>query len=303
MKAKYKFLLCCVLLGFMEFAIAQNGSEMQDTDAVVIPPLFEYIEAPDDLPDLQSRTNFLMDNFWSPFDFNNVTTVDQNALNHAFEVYAGAMAYASPDKVQESVKSLISKIKDNPGLTFQFTKAAEESLFGPRADIWYDDVYLQFLKNLIDNNSISAAKKSKYATQLKLLQNSAVGNPFPSFNMNDEQGKPAKLSVDSPYTLIEFLNPDSDDSRYQNLKLDISGIVNDLMEDGKLKVIVIFLQDEVGKRAHPEKWKVFAAPGVNEVLDIRTTPSFYILEGSKIVGKNLNIDDAINLLSSISLKN
>ena len=72
--------------------------------AVVIPPLFEYVEAPEDIVDLQSKTDYLMEHFWDPFDFKNTTVVDQNALNHAFEVYVTAMSFASEKKIDDSVK-------------------------------------------------------------------------------------------------------------------------------------------------------------------------------------------------------
>ena len=65
-----------------------NGADYIETlnedERMVIPPLFEYVVAPDELPDLRSRTDYLMDNFWSPFDFKNTKYVDQNALNHDF---------------------------------------------------------------------------------------------------------------------------------------------------------------------------------------------------------------------------
>lgn len=296
-----KIISCLFLLNALMVEV--NAQEtlpdsVASEDFVVIPPLFDYIEAPEDLPDLQSRTNYLMDNFWNPFDFNH-TAVDQNALNHAFEVYAGAMPYASEKKIEESLNKIIKKIKNNPGLSFQFTKAAEESLFGPRALIWYDKAYMKFLQNLIDNKKISEGKKGKYRQQLDLLKRTAIDAPLPDLSMINVNGTKTALPQASGLTLIEFVGPDCEDCRYSNLKLDISSTVNDLIEEGKLRVVVVLLDDEIRTNGLPEKWTLFASPDALKIMDLRLTPSFYVLKDNKIKGKNLSVDDAINLLSEL----
>lgn len=282
---------------------ASVAEEKTDEDQVVIPPLFEYVVAPDNLPDLQSRTDYLMEHFWDPFDFKKSGTVDQNALNHAFGVYVYAMPYATPSKVDASVKSLIKKIKNNPGLSYQFAKSAEETLYGPRAELWGDGVYIEFLNNVVNNKKIKDSQKKHFAEQLALISRSAVGAPFPSLDLVNVIGSVSKFSPSKDFALIEFRTPDCTEGQYTNLKLDISGIVNDLLEDGKLEVDVIFMGDKVPAVNFPEKWNVYASTNASDIMDIRTDPSFFIIgKDGKIAGKNLTVDDAINLLEELMLK-
>lgn len=273
-----------------------------DEGIMVIPPLFEYVTAPEDLPDLQSRTNYLMDNFWNPFDFKKTKVVDQNALNHAFDTYIHAMVYASEDKSMESVKKLVGKIKGNPGLSYQFAKAAEEAFFSPRSEYAADEIYMVFLQNVIDNKKISEAKKKRFRDQMELLKRTAVGAPLPDFGFVPLQISSNPFVDRKEYTLVEFTASDCDDCRYTNLKLDISGVVNDLIEDGRVNVAVVMLDNEEPDASRfPDKWSLGKSADAHKVMDIRILPSFYIIDkNGKIVSKNLHVDRAIDVLGVLT---
>ena len=274
---------------------------VEEDEAVVIPPLFEYVMAPDDMPDLQSRTDYLMDHFWDPFDFKNTTAVDQNALNHAFGVYVQAMPYASPKKVTDSVKKLIGKIKSNPGLSFQFAKAAEENLFGQRADYWIDDFYIDFIENLLNNKKVRDSQKKHFASQLEMLKRNAIGSPLPAFSVVNVNGTPSTLTPQKEFVLIEIVQPENADQRYTMLKMDISGVLNDLIEEGRLEIDVVNLADSIPSLNYPEKWNVFVSDQAGKVFDLRKNPSFYVISSDgKIAGKNLDVDEAINLIDYLS---
>ena len=272
-----------------------------EDNQIVIPPLFEYVVAPDDLPDLQSRTDYLMENFWNPFDFKNTKVVDQNALNHAFGVYVQAMPYASEKKVMESVKKLIGKIKGNPGLSYQFAKAAEETLYGPRAELWADDIYMSFLQNLIDNKKVDNSKKKRYQSQLDLLKRTAVGSRLTDLTLKSEEGAITKFTPNKEFTLVAFVSPDCSDCRYSNVKLEISSIVDDLIEDSRLDVLIVGVGYDAKVADYSQKFKVMSSDNASQVMDIRMYPCFYIIDKEgKIVAKNLPVDSAIDILDTLS---
>lgn len=277
---------------------------LEDDGQVVVAPLFEYVVAPDDLPDLQSRTDYLMDNFWNPFDFNSNKVVDQNALNHAFGVYIEAMVYASEPKVMASIDRLIKNIKNNPGLTYQFTKAAEQTMYGPRAVFWSDEIYGKFLDNVVNNKKLDDSKKKRYISQRNLLMRTAKDAPLPQFNFIGFDDKPSHVKNTKDFMLLGFIPGDCPDCRYPFLKLDISGVVNDMIEDGQLDVTLVWL-DELGtKPAVPNKWTAGYSSDASEVMDLRLSPTFYVVDRSnRIKGKNLDIDDAIRLVETLKTQN
>ena len=273
---------------------------MVEEGTVVIPPLFEYVIAPDELPDLRSKTDYLMDNFWNPFDFKNTTAVDQNALNHAFLVYVETMPHASEKKVMDSVKKLIGNIKNNPGLTYQFAKAAEEALYGPRSEFWADDIYVQFLQNIVDNKKISEGRKAKYVRQLNLITSTSIGKKLPDFAVTGSHGNTMRIVPNKEFTLIGFQPAECSDCRYSNLKLDISAVINDLMENGTLDVMMVGIGDNMPV-GMPDKWNILRTGDISDKLDMRISPCFYLIDKDGVIrGKNLSVDRAISLLEILT---
>lgn len=287
-----------------EVADSLSNTPMEELTEIVIDPLFEYVVAPEELEGLQAKTDYLMDHFWEPFDFKKSGAVDQNALNHAMSVYLQTMPYASEKKVKASVKNLIGNIKNNPVLTYQFTKAVEECLYSPRAEIWADEIYIDFLDNLVSNKKIGDSRKARYREQLNLLKNNAIGQTFPKISVKSLGSQPDGLDYDKELTLLEFTVPECNDCRFTNLKLDISSVINDLIEDGKIGVDIILLGDnynpEMVSGLYPEKWNLGYSTDAYEKLDIRILPTFVLLDSNgKILAKNMTVEGAINYLNSL----
>lgn len=306
MKNKYYCISLLIITSFIS-AKGQN-EEATETGAneIVIQSLFEYPVAPEEMETLQERTDYIMENFWNPFDFKNRNVVDQSALNHAFDVYTSSMPYASPEKVIESTEKLIKNLKKNPILSLQFAKAAEESLYGPRAKFWIDDIYIMFLKNIADNKDINVARKARYIDQLNILTKTSVDAQYPPFTYTDKSGNIISFKPSKEFTLIEFGNPDCEDCRYTKLHLDISGTISDLLNDNRLEVMFIIPDDEDGTLLamtddYPEKWTVGSSDDVMGVYDLRATPAIYILDkNGKIAAKNVSVDTAIGILELMS---
>lgn len=292
-----------------EVYVEENTDQNPDSIAseYLIPPLFEYPVAPDDSPDLKSRTNYLMEHFWEPFDFKGNKVVDQNALNHAFGVYVGSMPYADYDKVMESVKKIIGNIKNNPGLSYQFTKAAEENLYGPRADMWIDEVYIMFLDNLMSNKKIDKTKKARYEEQLRILKSTQPGAPLPSLTIKKRDGSTEKFKATKDYTIIEFGNPECDDCHLAQFRMQISGAINDLLEEGILDVAFLIPEDDEGliekTSSYPATWIIGYAENADEEFDLRATPAIYVVDGKgNIIAKNVGVETAIGIVEE-SVKN
>lgn len=75
------------LLLFLLLSTAVPSTGMAQ-DVITIEPLFEYPTAPEELPTINEKSDYLVEHFWDRMDFKSKSTVDQNALNDAFRVYA-----------------------------------------------------------------------------------------------------------------------------------------------------------------------------------------------------------------------
>lgn len=302
----FSLLLSAGVIYAQSYVNSENSNVASiDSEQIIIAPLFEYPIAPEDLPDLQSKSDYLMLHFWDKMNFDNKSTVDQNALNDAFLVYTTAIPYASRDVALSSINSLIKKLNTNPTLLIQFTKAAEEMLYGPRAVIWSDEIYFPFLKAITDNKNVSKARKSRYEMQLKTLGNNMIGKKFPTSRLTLRNGQQKDYRPEKEYTLIEFGNPDCDNCRFAKTKISMAYDLEELVEEGKLEILFI-VADAVPEEqsqlleqfnTYPAYWTPAICYGGDDIYDIRATPSFYILnQKGEIVAKNLEVSNAIDTL-------
>ena len=272
-------------------------------ETIVIEPLFDYPVAPEELVSLEEKCNFIVKNFWNDFNFKTKASVDQNALNDAFMVYTSALTYASDKEITQSVNKLLEKLSGNPVLLLQFCKAAEENLYGPRAEIWSDKLFLRFLEAVIKNKKIPDSRKVKYTSIYQALTESQVGNQAPSFSFIDKNNEKKKYFPMSTPTMLIFGNPDETDWRLVRIKMDLDVKLSEALEKGKINIIYIIpykldnWQDIVSN--YNTRWAVGQSDEASQHYDIRFLPSLYLISSDgKIDQKNIPLQDAIQILTS-----
>lgn len=296
MKHFFTLSILLLLAGIPAPIQAQNQQLAQTI--IEIEPLFQYPTAPEELEGIQAKSAWLMQHFWDSFDFKNKNTVDQTALNHAFKIYSVPMRWAPKDEVIASNMRLLKVLEKNPTLLLQFTKAAEENLYGPRAEAWIDEVYLLYLQAITSNKKIADIRKTKYVDQLKTLKASAIGSTAPRFTFTDMYGNEGQYFPMSTFTIIEFGDPDCDDCRMSRLKMEASAPLSNLVSQGKVNILFIVPDaDDSWTTAvsdYPRQWTVAASEDAGDVYDLRNIPSFYVIDtDGKILLKNITVQQAI----------
>lgn len=273
--------------------------KVQAQGIIEISPLFEYPVAPENIESLEEKCNYLVKNFWNEFNFKKKEPIDQYALNEAFGVYVTPMRYASKKESEQSVDKLISKISGNQTLLLQFTKAAEENLYGPRADFWSDELYLKFLDALIKNKKISDSRKEKYIHQAYSLRESQKGNMAPSFEFIDKEGNKKNYFPMSTPTMLIFGNPDDTDWRLSRLKMDSNFNLSDALAKGKVNILYIVtapIENWYSNISnYNSRWTLGSASDQNFIYDTRLNPSIYIIGADgKIINKFMAPEVAVN---------
>lgn len=281
------------------FLISSSQFRLEAQDYIEINPLFEYPMAPESLSSLTEKTNYLVEHFWDPMDFKSKSTVDQNALNHAMKVYTVSLRWADKTKCETAINKLIEKLSKNPTLLAQFTKAAEEHLYGPRADFWIDAVYLKFVEAYVKNKKIPEARKPKYRKQLTTLGNTQIGEKAPEFNFTGKNGKSERYMPMSTPTVIIIGDPTLPDWRLARLRMETNVRLNQAIDQGKLNMLYIIPYDfpswEKEVSNYSDKWMVGIAPELSDILDIRANPSIYYIDKSgKLMLKNASLDEVLS---------
>lgn len=277
---------------------AQEAQNAPASEVATVNALFEYPVAPESLEGIEAKSIYLVEHFWDALDTKSKKAVDQSALSHAFSVYATPMRWAPKEAVEKSVDALLSRLEKNPVLLLQMTKAAEENLYGPRSEVWIDGVYVKFLEGMLKNKKIKDIHKARYRSQLIRLSNSMTGSTAPEFDFIKPDGSKGHYMPTGNYTLIEFGDPDCYECNMSRLRLESNAAITDLVRNGKLNICFFIPAPEDNWQQklteYPEKWVTGAAEGIDDIIDLRTTPSFYLIgPDGRILQKNISLETAI----------
>lgn len=305
--AKISIMALAAICASDTFAIETTDSaEVFDRGVMYVTPLFEYPVAPDNIESFSGKCDWLAENFWKSLNVKSKDAVDQIKLNHAFSTYATTCQYATKEKVSIAIDKLMKSIQKNPSLLLQFTKAAEESIYGPRAEVWIDELYVKILRNALASKKFPKSRKPRYEYQLKILEGSMIGSTPATFDFKRPNGDAAKYFPMTTPTIIIFGDPDCDDCRRSRLRMETNVAFTKAISDGKLNVLYIIPDPTDGweKKVNgfPRNWTIGASEMVADLYDMRQSPEIYVIDANgKIVEKH--IDTLRAMEKSLSLIN
>lgn len=305
--AKISIMALAAICASDTFAIeATDSAEVFDRGVMYVTPLFEYPVAPDNIESFSGKCDWLAENFWKSLNVKSKDAVDQIKLNHAFSTYATTCQYATKEKVSIAIDKLMKSFQKNPSLLLQFTKAAEESIYGPRAEVWIDELYVKILRNALASKKFPKSRKPRYEYQLKILEGSMIGSTPATFDFKRPNGDAAKYFPMTTPTIIIFGDPDCDDCRRSRLRMETNVAFTKAISDGKLNVLYIIPDPTDGweKKVNgfPRNWTIGASETVADLYDMRQSPEIYVIDANgKIVEKH--IDTLRAMEKSLSLIN
>lgn len=284
--------------------VTNDSTALNEPGILYVEPLFEYPIAPEELSNFTDKCDWLAENFWNPLDLKAKDAVDQNKLNDAFKVYATTCQYATKDKVTAAIDKLMKGLQKNPVLLFQMTKAAEENVYGPRAEFWIDELYAHILRSALANKKFPNGKRAKYELQLKQLDNSMIGKTPARFDFVRANGEQAQYFPMATPTIIIFGDPDCDECRMGKLRMQSNVEFSKAVTAGKINVLFIIPDPESGWQDKvadfPKNWSVGASDTVADIYDIREVPEIYVIESEgKVVNKHVGVVSAMTTALSL----
>lgn len=293
--------LSVALMGFTTASFAQqlnDSTALIETGVMYMDPLFEYPVAPEEITGFNEKCNWLAENFWNPLDLKSKDAVDQAKLNHAFKVYATTVQYADKEKVTVAIDRLLKELQKNPMLLYQFTKAAEENIYGPRAEFWIDELYARILRAALAGKKFPASKRARYERQLSQLDATMVGNAPARFDFIRPNGDQAQFFPMSTPTIIIFGDPNCNDCRMGKLRMQSNVAFSKAVADGKINVLFIIPDPDEGWQMEvadfQKNWTVGASDSVSDIYDIRDIPQVYLIGADgKMVSKHIGLLEAM----------
>lgn len=270
---------------------------------------FPYPTVPESLTTLADRTSYLVEHFWEHCNWKSAFSSKQK-LAGAFADYASFIPYANAETVHASIASLLKGLEKNPAGLLAIAEMAEGQFYADTAAIECDECYYPFAKAVADNGKLSKTDKARFVYQAEILGASQVGMDAPDFTYTTPDGQTGKLS-DAPagaYVLLFFNDPDCTDCELARVRLQADYSLNDLIDRGVLKVVSVYPgePDDAWKEAaktYSSRWTVGASPDVDNVYDMRRSPTIYYLNGQhKILSKSFDIDNLLVAFKQVNDK-
>lgn len=264
---------------------------MAQTDAPKTP--FPYPTAPDTCTTLESRCNYIVANFWNNYNISR-PIANEADFETAFRDYVNIVKYCHRTIAISSVRNFIFKARSNTSNLLKIGRVAESALYGPYAEFWSDELYVEIAKALSESTSLKAADRNYYKHQVEVINKCPAEGKLPDIDIVFADGKKSKLSEIEAEVYLLFFTDDGTSSVIDRTRLSTDVGVNNLIAAGTVKVVQIHVGKHVAGWAdnQPENWINVSSDQVVNNIDVRAVPSCYILDKElKILTKNVSIDD------------
>ncbi len=269
--------------------------------------LFPYPTAPEDIPSLTGKCNYLVYNFWDRCNIKESFS-SLNRLNDAFGMWASFMPYASADTVHLAIDNYLNKVeKVAPKSLPEVGKMARNWFHCDTAQYYSDELYMRFCEAIANAKKVPNAEKAIYAAEFKVLSSSSMGQKVPAFSFIQPDGVKSDFGNVIASRIVLFINdPDCFDCTLAKARLSADNNTNSLIEAGLLKVVSIFPGEPTEEwkaeaSKYPANWVVGACENIDEYFNLDVMPAIYWLDGRhKVLGKEVPIDNMIFLIQQIN---
>ncbi len=263
--------------------------------------LFEYPTIPDSCSTLESRCNFYVTHFWDKCDISRPIS-DEAALENAFRDWVSPFTQANRTAVISSVKSFMFKAGSNTSNLSKLGRIAERALYGPEAEFWSDEVYVEIAKSMTQNKQLPREEREYYKGQIERINRTMPGAVM-DFEFTTANGDKQSLSNVKGRLVLLFFTDDGVDSSIDRVRLSTSPTVNALIDSGDIAVVHIQSVKADSEWRHnadnyPSQWVNGAVEAITNSYDIRQLPTSFLLdEERKVLQKNVPVGDLLEALN------
>lgn len=266
---------------------------------------FPFPQIPELLQTPEARLGYLMEHYWSRYDFSDNTERGQAVAEQGFADYVNLMQYADSATCALSARVLADSISRSQSRLEQFDGLVDHYLGNPNSPLRNDVTYAHLLRAFSALPQLDEARRSRMAFRLRMVERNQPGTLAADFTFIDREGREHRLyDVDSELTLIVFSDPECDHCHEQMPRIMGSRV---LTQDARLRVLNIYPDHNAEAwlkdvKPLPQNWLEGRSP---EGLIIReqtyylpALPSLYLLDRQKrVVVKDGTIEQVEAVLS------
>ena len=253
------------------------------------------LRAPQAPPALQDEAAvaYLRDNWWREFDFCDTLQLQQIDKGEFARFFARYTMLLPADSADSYMSELMQKASQSKPMFDYFMHVAEGVLHDPNSDFRDDEKYIPVLEAALQSNYLDEYEKAPYRYDLNIARQNRVGQVANDFAYTTADGRTSRLyELGAEHILIFISNPGCPMCRDVSEQIQSSPLMNELIERGTLKVLVIYPDADLEAwREHladyPSAWICAYNEGQvierERLYDLRAIPSLYLLDSGKRV--------------------
>jgi hypothetical protein len=300
------------ILFSLSICLLLSCSEKKPTALKKITSLtFSLPEVPTELFAQEERNQFLSENYWSNFNFQDTLQLHNNEqqIDQIFNDYIGLLSRVPFTSAEKGLKIMMQKAETNSLMFGFFIDLCTKHLYDPNSSIRNERMYIVVLGFILESNKVGDEYKIRYRHRLELAMKNRPGEKATDFRYTLITGIQGRLyNIKSSYVLIFFNNPDCEDCKNVKLQIASSNVILKLQKKGALKILSIFPDKDLkvwydNQTYVPDGWISAYDKGVvietKELYDLKAIPTLYLLNKDKqILIKDARFEEIENYLHS-----
>ena len=242
----------------------------------------------------EERVLYLNEHYWDRFDFADtlfIAEADTARMLTAMAVYV--RDYVPDSLASVSMSRLMREASASKKMFGYFMMLAERVLHDPNSPLRDDEMYIPVLETAVGGGMLDEYERLPYEYDLVMARQNRVGRVANDFVYTLASGRTGRMhDIAADYLLIFISNPGCPMCRDVSGQLSASPMLNELAERGKLKVLVVYPDDD------PEAWRRhltdYPASWINaydkgavihgkRLYDLKAIPALYLLDSGKRV--------------------
>ena len=286
---------------------------------------FPALEIPVMISDPAMKLEYMSEHWWDGFlsgsgrtDSAYVLGVRQEEVEQNLSAWCSILHLQAVPQAQKYVAKLFSDIqksclRDSASCRANYeilTSLVDKYLYDPNSPLRSEDLYLPFVKGLVESELTSPEKKRAYRFQLEKCSLNPYGSQVPDFEITDIRGRRHRLSeVKAGHIMLFFSNPGCQSCKEIIDLLGTRAYIDPMIACGDLAVVNVYIDEDLElwrsyEAEYPRNWlNGYDAKGVineGELYYVRAIPSLYLLDGERrVIMKDAPVERVLDYMDNL----
>ncbi len=272
----------------------RTGAKSRAEQLIPAKKTFRLAEIPSLIWSDSLRKAYLVENFWTKFDFEDRTSATTGGeTEQIFSGFASLLTQVPSGPARTGVREMMHAAGTDSLMVACFMDLCETYFYDPNSQLRNELLFAEALEAALASDKVDQTVKTRYRYLLDMCRKNLPGNRAADFRYRTITGTKGRMqAIRSPYLLLYFNNPGCHACETVKNTLAASPAITRLLQSGTLKILSVYPDKDLAE------WQA-AAPDLpvswinacdkdgmirkGELYDLKAIPTLYLLDENKAV--------------------